>query len=88
MTDQTAKPQLPPSPAEWADMAHGHVVWLHIAWALTHGKDNRAAEIPEDARRELDEGLGRVVDFHERLRLLAFEAAGVGLKCVSGTILR
>ena len=54
-------------------MADGHVVWLHIAWALAHGKDNRAAEIPEDARRELDEGLGRVADFHERLRLLAAE---------------
>jgi hypothetical protein len=54
-------------------MADGHVVWLHIAWALAHGKDHRAAEIPEDARRELDEGLGRVADFHERLRLLAAE---------------
>jgi hypothetical protein len=29
---------------------------------------------PEDARRELDEGLGRVVDFHEKLRSLAVEA--------------
>jgi hypothetical protein len=73
MTDQTA-PQLPPTPAEWTDMADGHVIWLHIAWALAHGKDNRAAEIPEDARRELDEGLRRVVDFHERLKVLAVAA--------------
>jgi hypothetical protein len=55
-------------------MADGHVVWLHIAWAIAHGKDNRAAEIPEDARKELAEGLDRVVDFHERLRLLAVAA--------------
>jgi hypothetical protein len=55
-------------------MADAHVIWLHIAWAIAHGKDNRAAEIPEDARRELDEGLGRVVDFHERLRSLAVAA--------------
>ena len=74
MTDQTAKQQLPPSPAEWTDMADAHVIWLHIAWAIAYGKHNRADEIPEDARRELDEGLGRVVDFHERLRLLAVAA--------------
>jgi hypothetical protein len=61
MTDRTAGHQLPPTPAEWTDMADGHVIWLHLAWTIAHGKDNRAAEIPEDARRELDERLGRVV---------------------------
>jgi hypothetical protein len=54
--------------------ADGHVIWLHIAWAIAHGKDNCAAEIPEDARRGLDEGLGRVVDFYERLKVMAVAA--------------
>jgi hypothetical protein len=54
-------------------MANGHVIWLHLAWTIAHGRD-RAAELPEDARRELDEGLGRVVDFHERLMELAVAA--------------
>jgi hypothetical protein len=55
-------------------MANGHVIWLHLAWTIAHGKGNRGAELPDDARRELDEGLGRVVDFHERLMELAVAA--------------
>jgi hypothetical protein len=73
MADQTAR-QLPPTPAAWTDMANGHVIWLHLAWTIAHSKDNRVAELPEDARRELDEGLGRIVDFHERLMTLAVAA--------------
>jgi hypothetical protein len=73
MTDRTAGQQLPPTPAEWTDMANGHVIWLHLAWTIAHGKD-RTGEIPEDARRELDVGLDRVVDFHERLMELAVAA--------------
>jgi hypothetical protein len=63
-------------------MADAHIIWLHIAWAIAYGKNNRAAEIPEDARKELDEGLCRVVDFHERLMSLAV-AARERLACPS-----
>jgi hypothetical protein len=72
----TAPPvlELPPTPAEWTDMADSHLAWLRIAWTVANREATHSVEVPDDAREEIDEGLSLVVDFHERLMSMAVAA--------------
>ena len=69
---QISDKELPPTTAEWMDMASAHLTWLRVAWVFANKEpQNPDFEMPDEAREELDEGLSHAADFHERLMLLA-----------------